>query len=154
MLDFNTKLNYSTPDDRWRIWKIHSHEEFLNRFLVKGKFHSLIPHDIKNEYEKVERILAYSYFFYPLYDEAYSKLTRIFEMAVLLRCDQLKITFNKKFTSLNERLKKLEELNPLKSPTSWQAIKDIRNYFAHPKREGYTGPIVYNGIIRNINMIN
>ena len=85
--------NYYLPDSRWAV---SSRQVYEDRFVVKGKFHNLVPDDIIKEFEIAERLMAYSYYCYPMYDEAFKKLLGMTEMAVKLRCKQFGISLEYK----------------------------------------------------------
>ena len=145
---------YHKPDERWRIWGINSYEEFIQKFIVIGRFHKNVPSEIKEEYKVVERLLCYSYYHYPLLDEAFSKVTRVFESAIKLRLEKLGIPKKKGFESLYEKIKKIE---PYISPTllaEWKAAKEMRNTFAHPTAGSLKGISHFRGFFQMINIIN
>jgi len=144
------------PDRRWEIWKCYTHQEYLDRFFIPGKFHKDVPETIKEAYSTVERLISYSYFYYPLTEEVHSKMTRILEMAIRLRTEQMGITFTKKHTSLNQHIESLRgraEVDGILVETLLKA-KELRNAFAHPKGHMYSGPIGYTNVISLINLIN
>lgn len=144
--------SFLTPDHRWTIWKCNTHQEYLDRFLIKGKFHSEVPEDIKIAYETVERLIAYSYFHYPLTEEVMSKLSRIFEMAVKNRAKALGLSFD----SLSNCIKVLSS-NPDIDPElsfEWNEFKRLRNFYAHPESNSFFGPIVYRSVYLMVNILN
>ncbi len=94
---------FHTPDPIWETWGINTHEQFLDDFIVKGKFHTNVPESVVKEYEIVERLFCYSYYSYQLIDETFSKVTRIFEGAVNLRLDELNIKRENTRMSLKKR---------------------------------------------------
>jgi hypothetical protein len=145
---------YHIPDRIWKIWNANSHEDFIKNFMVIGKFHDKVPDKIINDYKIVERLLCYSYYHYPLLDEAFSKATRIFESAIKLRLKELGIPDPPKFESLEKKIKKIE---PFTSPTvliEWNKARDIRNAFAHPEAGSLMGIIVLRGFYQMVNIIN
>lgn len=80
-------MNYLQPDIIWRSFGVTSDTDFIDKFVLKGIFHSLVPVIIVEDYKLVERLLFYNYFNYPLLDEAFSKSTRIFEASVTLKLE-------------------------------------------------------------------
>lgn len=144
---------YHTPDKRWTIWNANNYERFIKTFMVTGKFHDKVPSVLVDEYKVVERLLCYSYYHYPLLDEAFFKATRIFESAIKLRQKELGLPM-KEFESLEKRIKKIE---PFTSPTvfqDWEKVRMIRNYFAHPEAGKLTGITVVRGFYQMVNIIN
>ena len=150
----NLIQQYHIPDRIWKIWKADSYEDFIKNFMVTGKFHGKVPEKIINDYKIVERLLCYSYYHYPLLDEAFSKATRIFESAIKLRLKELDIPEPPKFESLEKKIKKIE---PFTSPVvlaEWNKARDIRNAFAHPEAGSLMGIIVLRGFYQMVNIIN
>ncbi|KAB2872050.1 MAG: hypothetical protein F9K37_01510 [Bacteroidales bacterium] len=134
-------INYLEPDSRWSLWHCKTNEEFIEKFLVKGKFHKDVPEDVIKEYTTVEHLVAHSFYYYPMFDEAFSKTTRIFEMAVKLRCDQLGVKpSGKGFIPLNNYISALKEYYGDISE-DWENEKKLRNLFAHPEKHFFMGPI-------------
>lgn len=141
-----------TPDNRWTLWKCTTHQDYLDKFCIKGKFHSRVPDEIRSSYEIVERLIAYSYFHYPMIEEAISKMTRIFEMSVKIRAKLLGIEGQSLNNCLN-KLKNHPEIDP-DMETEWLLLKDIRNLYAHPDSHFYSGPSPLRSLYSMINIIN
>lgn len=140
------------PDRRWAIWKCNSHEEYLAKFFIKGKFSPEVPDVIRTSYEIVERLISYSYFHFPMIEEAVSKMTRIFEMAVRLRADALGIKCNKLYDYLN-KLKEQTEVDP-DVEIEWYRLREMRNYYAHQDSQSYSGPAPLMLIYPMLNTVN
>lgn len=156
MLSFEYTKNFGELDKRWRLWECNSHEEFISKYLIEGRFHKDVPEHILKEYRTVEYLMYYSYYYYPLYDEAFSKLTRIFEMAIDLRCEEYKIVFKSKFPTLQNRIIELSKKNEDYSfVLEWERAREVRNVFAHPKQHSFSGPISKEGVFHKyINLVN
>ncbi|MFD2938553.1 hypothetical protein [Flavobacterium notoginsengisoli] len=101
----------------------------------------------------VERLMYYSYFNYPLIDEAFSKSTRIFEACVTLK---LEISGLKRdgFESLHSKLTRLKELCSNDLFEQWRGAKELRNHFAHHEAGVLMGIFLMNGFKHNLNLIN
>ena len=141
------------PDERWTIWNCHSFQEYLDRFFIPGKFHTGVPQKVKEAYLSVERLLGYSYYFYPLTEEVHSKMTRIFEMAVREKASIHGIEFKKENPSLKEHCDAFEK-HEVCNKNLLNEIRDIvnlRNIYAHPRNHNYSGPIALISIIRILN---
>lgn len=156
-------MDYYQPDIRWEmLYQISCRQGFEERFVVKGKFHNPVPDDIRNDFEIAERLMAYSYYCYPMYDEALKKLLGMTEMAVKLRCKQLDISLEYKdgkgevksriLSQLIDLLLQKEKNKPLKAELT--KARRIRNIFAHPDRHSFFGGMVYHSITQVINTIN
>jgi hypothetical protein len=106
---------YHEPDSRWEIFGKDDFDTYNKDYVVKGLFHSNVPKDIVDAYQVAEYMMAHAYYLYPLYDEASSKVLRISEMAVKLRCEELGISlmstvYNKKLGAY--QLKSLGNMHP------------------------------------------
>ena len=80
---------FHKPDSRWTIWGADTYDAFIKLFMIYGKFHKDVPKKIVDDFQIVERLICYSYYYYPLIDEAFSKSTRVFESAVRLKLADL-----------------------------------------------------------------
>lgn len=147
------EINYFEPDEIWEVFNVKSEDDFREKYLQKGKFHSLVPETIIDDYKVVERLMYYSYFNYPLIDEAFSKSTRIFEASVTLK---LEISGLKRdgFESLHSKLTRLKELCSNDLFEQWKAAKELRNHFAHREAGRLMGIFLMNGFKQNLNLIN
>lgn len=146
-------MNYLEPDEIWEIFDIKSEDDFREKYLLKGKFHPLVPKKIINEYKIVERLIYYSYFNYPLIDEAFSKSTRIFEASITLK---LEISGLKKdgFETLDSKLRRLKELCSNDLFEQWKIAKKFRNDFAHREAGVLMGIVLMSAFKHNLNLIN
>jgi hypothetical protein len=146
-------MNYLEPDNIWEIFGIKSETDFREKYLLLGKFHSLVPKKIIDDYKLVERLLYYSYFHYPLIDEAFSKSTRIFEASVTLK---LEIEGLKKdgFETLHSKLNRLKKYCSNDLFEQWKNAKELRNDFAHREAGIFMGIALINGFKHNLNLIN
>lgn len=146
-------MNYLEPDDTWKIFGIKSESDFKEKYLLQGKFHSLVPKKIVEDYKLVERLLYYSYFHYPLIDEAFSKSTRIFEASVTLK---IEIEGIKKegFETLHSKLNRLKKYCSNDLFEQWKIAKELRNDFAHREAGIFMGITLMNAFKHNLNLIN
>jgi hypothetical protein len=155
--------DFLQPDRRWALWKCQTHEQFIVKYFLPGKFHPAVPEKITEAYKTVERLIAYSYFYYPMTEEVGSKLTRIFEMAVRLRLEELSIKTEKMTKAgklIPENLSVLIE-NLRNHPFSdkewgkeWVDFKELRNLHAHPTGPNYGGDISLLAVAPMLNIIN
>ena len=145
--------SYHQPSSTWFI---DSYEQFMEEFFRKGRFHKGVPESIVKDYELVERIMCYSYYYYPLYDEAFAKLTTIFEAAVNIRLKELNISNDpkRKFESLDEKLQKLETYTSKTTFDKWGRTRKIRNDFAHRKSGMFMGVALNHAFYSLINITN
>lgn len=146
-------MEFLKPDTTWGLFRVQNQENFIEKFITKGKFHKNVPEAIKKDYEIVERLQFYSYYNYPLIDEAFAKSTRIFEASVDLKIKQLGIE-KKGFEGLNSKLKRIEKYSTEKLLDQWNQAREIRNIFAHQKAGQLMGIVLLKAFKHNINMIN
>jgi hypothetical protein len=157
------KQEFLQADRRWTVWGCQSHEQYLEKYFLPGKFHSAVPEKVKEAYHTVERLIAYSYFYYPMTEEAGSKVSRIFEMAVRIRAQELGIATDKITKAGKIQPENLSVLidNLRKYPESdqewgeeWVDFKSLRNLYAHPGGPNYGGAVNLMAIVPMINIIN
>jgi hypothetical protein len=145
---------YHLPDPTWEIWNINNHDEFIEKFMVKGKFHQKVPAEIIKEYAVVERLICYSYYYYPIIDEAFAKLTRLFESAVKLRLNELGLIDNGRHGNLIDKLRKLKPYTTDQAYQKLNKVREIRNVFAHPEANQFFGIAIHKAFISIINLLN
>lgn len=148
------KMNYFQPDNIWKSFGVKSDTDFIEKFVLKGKFHCLVPEKIIEDYKLVERLLFYSYFHYPLLDEAFSKSTRIFEASVTLKLEIVGLKKKEGFESLHSKLNRLEKQCSKDLHQQWLEAKEWRNSFAHREAGVLMGITLINALKHNLNMIN
>ncbi|SDM66052.1 hypothetical protein [Kriegella aquimaris] len=141
-------MNWYKPDDRWKIWNIKSKDDFVEKFVVEGKFHSKVPSDIVEAFKTATYLMAHAFFYYPIYDEAMSKILLVMEMAVKLKAKELEIDLksppNKKGDVYDKKLYKvIEEICERKYLTFLQPEFDrarvMRNSRMHPNEHTIMG---------------
>lgn len=146
-------MNYHQPDTTWEVFGLNSFEQFEEALIVKGKFHSLVPQDVSESYLQAEYMMAGAYYHHPQYSEALSKILRIFEMAIKLKCDQLKI--KRKGKRLYEIMTLVDNAEPAKLLSKhFTAIRSLRNYYSHPERNDHTGAISHGYIVKCVSLLN
>lgn len=158
-------MDYHQSDDRWEIFGLKDFESYKKALVVKGLFHPKVPKDVYESFVLCEYMMAHAYYHYPLYDEALSKLLRIVEMAVKLRCKELQISldsnnvnrktgqaFKKKFSELINDLERIEPSKKIKD--ALHRFRDLRNSFMHPESHTYTGTMGKNLITFGIVILN
>ncbi len=159
-------MEYNKSDSRWlEVFGIPDFETYQNRYVVKGLFHPYVPIDVSEAFKSVEFMMAYAFYYYPLYDEAASKVLRIIEMAVKLRCKQLNIPLEEsrlqkgKQIIAKKRLGKLMKELSLTEPEKrldWQfeTSRSLRNSIMHPERHSYSGATSKGFIERSVILFN
>ena len=158
-------MEYHQPDTRWEIFGLPDFETYQQKLVVKGLFHPSVPKDVVEAYEVAEYIMAHAYYHYPLYEEAFSKLLRITEMAVKLRCTQLGISLattklnkktqrpdKKRFSVLINELCKAEPEKDIKD--GLDRLRRLRNSFMHPDSHTYSGSMAKGAIQSTVTLLN
>lgn len=162
MTNHTLNRKFHIPDIRWEIYNANSYEKYLEKYVYPCKFHSEVPEDVLKDYETIERILAFAYYHWPMYDEGVKKLLNVQEMSVKIRCKQLKIpstfktkggkTKRKDLNRLMNDLLKAESIKGLKF--EFNKNRTIRNYYSHPDNHSFSGGISQLMIPQIINTIN
>lgn len=142
---------YHSPESIWKGFKVNTHEEFMKTFFRKGKFHKNVPDQIKKDYGKVERVFCYAYYHYPLIDEAFSIATRIFEAAITMRLEELKLSKN---GNLEKKITRLEEFSSPQLLDQWNHTRKLRNHFAHVTPGALMGITLMRGFAQLNNILN
>ena len=157
-------MEFHEPDSRWAGFGCSSYEHYLDRYLIRGKFHNKVPNAVTDAYITIEYLMAHAYYFYPMYDEALSKLLRTMEMAVKLRCKEIGIDIvnrkktsdkgivNHDFKTLIDKLVEAEPTKKLESALHWS--RRIRNFSMHPDANSYAGGTIIRAIISCVNTLN
>ena len=150
-----TKMkDFLKPDKEWKRFGISSKEDFINKFVTHGKFHSKVPEVIKKDFEIVERLQFYSYYEYELLEEAFAKATKIFEASVDLRIRILGLPNKNGFENLNSKIKKLEKHSSPELFQAWDEVRKLRNIFAHHLAGRSLAPFTINIFKAIVNVIN
>lgn len=135
--------NYFEPDPLMPYYQIHSGEDFVKVYLVKGDFGPNVPEDIINSYKTAEYLMAHSFYHWPMFDEALWKVLGIYEMAIQFRCKELGIElknskgWRKSLDVLQKEL--MKHLDLYEYQYSFKRIKELRNHLAHPEMHSFGG---------------
>ncbi len=156
-------LPYHEPDSIWLSFQgITDFESFITTLVMAAQFHQNVPEAVTKSYRVAEHLMAYSWYHYPVIDEALVKLLRTMELAIKLRCEQLGIPLHildskgtnrkKNLNSLIDELKKIEPDKDIAGILHW--LRGVRNYLMHPDRETLFGTIALNHIRQCLIMYN
>lgn len=147
-------LKYHIPAPIWtQLYGIQTHDEFMSKFLIQGKFHANVPAEIVKDFLTVEKLIEFSYYHYSFLDEAYSKSLRIFESAVKLRLKNLGYEINR-FKSLGKLVKMLKPHASEVFYNWWDVTREVRNEVVHSNSGTLLGIAVLNKIPLMVNAIN
>jgi hypothetical protein len=145
---------YYKFDERWESFGVSDLKSYEDKFVIKGKFHDLVPKDIRESFITVEYLMAHAYYFWPMYDEAMNKALRILEMAIKLKAKELEIPLKKPDKKGKEwDMKQAELIDIIWNGEHFKELKarldrarKIRNWGMHPDKHYYmggtTGPIL------------
>lgn len=158
-------MKWLEPDVRWELFGMKSLEDFINSYVVVGKFHDQVPEDIVTAFETVSYLMVHSYYHYPMMDEAMTKALLIMEMAVKIKAKQSSIDLetapNKKGKRNTKILKDLIdevcEVNGLDFlKPDFDRVRDLRNSKMHPYRHSLMGAagMTTGNVMLFINIIN
>jgi hypothetical protein len=156
-------MKYHQPDDRWTLWSLNDFPTYCEQAVVEGRFHPVVPKDVREAFIMAEYMMAHAYYHYPLYHEAFSKVLRIIEMAVKLRCGQLNIPLDhfhkgrkrmekKVLKMLMDDLVKAEQAKELE--LQFTVARNLRNSTMHPERHTYSGAMTKSYIENAVNLLN
>jgi hypothetical protein len=160
-----SERSYFEPDPLMHYYQIHSGEEFVKAYLVKGDFGPNVPEDLINSYKTAEYLMAHSYYYWPMYDEAFWKVLGVYEMAVKVRCAELEIELHKTgYERKKDQPKPLgilqdeliKKLNLELFRYTFDKILKYRNEKAHPVKHTFGGTfhkIHIEMIVKVINLI-
>ncbi|MCU0441121.1 MAG: hypothetical protein MUE96_01855 [Bacteroidia bacterium] len=147
-------MKYCTPDERWEIFGASCFEMYLEKYVIISKFHLMVPKDILEGYKTAEYMMCFAYYHYPIYDEALSKVLKLIELAVKLRCKDFGIS-TKGDVKLNKLINELSKRIPsVKVNMRLHAARRIRNYLMHPSQNNYAGGILRASMVALANLIN
>lgn len=143
-------MKWLEPDTRWELFNMKSQEDFIDNYVVTGKFHDQVPKDIVTAFETVSYLMVHSYYHWPMMDEAINKALLVMEMAVKIKAKQgnidLETVPNKKGKRLQKKLVLLIdevcEINEIDFLTSdFDRARNLRNSRMHPERHNYMGAL-------------
>lgn len=143
-------MNYSEPVSFWEPSGFHTHQEFINAYVVEGKFHHKVPKDVIDSFSTVSYLLAYAYYKYEFLDEAITKTLVIVEMAIKLKAKQLNISLDnpptkkgviriKNLGKLMDEVLEASNLNFYKE--GFHRARNIRNRNVHPSENTFMGVV-------------
>lgn len=164
MENVKNKLKYFTPAKHWEIFHIKSRSQFIKSYVIPNNFHKLVQEDVNKAYLTAQYLMAHSWYYWQMYDEAVKKMTNILEIAIKQKTKQLSLPLKKEIKngkeiskSLNELITEIDKAEPNKSILEpLLKAKEIRNYLAHPDRNSFMGGMETNlqRIKYYINIIN
>lgn len=154
--------DYFIPDPIWSTFQVENQEDYVNKYVIRGNFHSDVHEDVVKSFKTVEYLMAHAYYHWELYDQVLVKLLSIFEMAVKLRSKELSNptdyqdrngkTQTKTLVKLIDELKQFGYPPELIRDLHW--LRKLRNMEAHPDRHSFAGAMKKKAVMPGLNMIN
>ena len=117
------EINYLEPDEIWKIFRVKSESDFRDRYLLKGKFHPLVPEKIINDYKIVERLTYYSYFDYSLLDEAFSALSLSAKVLYSVLLDRMGLSMKNKWLDEENKVYIIYQITEIQSDLGFSKKK-------------------------------
>lgn len=156
-------MKYHEPVILWEAMGMPDFHTYCEKSVVRGLFHPTVPKDVKDAYEVAEYMMAHAYYHWALFDEAFTKLLLITEMAVKIRCNHFGIPTQEKrknYTLQDRRLDhlikdvcKAEPLKNIEEELHW--LRGRRNNKMHPHSNTFSGAIAnYHAIKLGVGIIN
>jgi hypothetical protein len=153
---------YFSPEPHWKMYGIKSRKAYIDKFVIKGRFHDAVHKDVLKSYKTVEYLMAHAYYHWPMYDEALKKLLGIFEMAIKLRCKELNISLEtidrngkKRKRFLGSLIKSLcDKGYPDALKSTMDRLRSLRNHHSHPDRHSFAGATSSGSIKPIVNLLN
>lgn len=144
--------NWYEPDSTWKLW-VESQEEYAEKFVYEGRFHSGVHKDVVKDFRIASQIMAGAWYHYPMYDEAIRKLLITIEMAVMLRAEEVDIDVPER-AHLETVIKKLFPKSREQFSAQLHQLRKIRNRYAHPKHHSFGAIALRPIIIVLVNALN
>jgi hypothetical protein len=145
-------MEYHEPAVWWKLYDLHDFESYCREFVIRGRFHPSVPGEIREEYLLAEYMMAHAYYHPLLYDEAYSKVLRIVELAVKLRCTQLGLKNDKILAGLIDDITTKEPTKGLNDLL--HKLRDDRNKYMHASKDRDLGGILRARMRRCVVLLN
>jgi len=123
--------------------------EYLQSIL-EPKLNSSVPPEAQGLFEVARGIMAYGYFFYPLYTVAVEQLFRVIEAALACKCKTMRAP--KSRSTFKERIEWLVEEGVISREESihWHATRHMRNATSHPESQMILAPGNAIGIMERV----
>ncbi len=129
-------------DDRWKVHRIGSFEEYKARCGRIIRLRKEVPEDVRRRFEVIDRIVQLSYFDWRLPDVAVNQALFTVEMALKFRYKD--ITGNEAPNGMAKLLDWAIKTGLCEDRESTvMALKDIRNSSAHPKEDSFIGSFAF-----------
>ncbi|PQJ79393.1 hypothetical protein [Polaribacter porphyrae] len=139
-----------TMDKTWDIFGVNSEEEYISKFVIPKNTHKDVPEEINKELILAEQLQCFSFYSYPIYGDAFARLTRVFEIAVNYKAKVEGV----KSKNLSGLIKEISKFYPDDFFNDLDWARRMRNTHAHPDLNTIWGFILRKPMILMINIIN
>jgi hypothetical protein len=150
-------------DPKWNAFNDYTWESFQKIYLPKVDLISTVHPEVRKQYRAIRKLIAHSYFEYEFFDIAAGQMTMLVEMAMVWKYEQLTGEPWKRKTKKGESKRDLKNLFDWLNqnghfatnfPTDTNFLRQVRNYYAHPKKHGFSGGTHLKAIVHLILFIN
>ena len=150
-------------DPKWSAFNDYTWESFQETYLPKVALISTVHPEVHKQFRAIRKLIAHSYFEYEFFDIAAGQMTMLVEMAMVWKYEQLTGEPWQRKTKKREKKRDLKNLFEWLTqnghfsttfPTDTNFLRQVRNYYAHPKKHGFSGGTHLKSIIHLIHFIN
>jgi hypothetical protein len=150
-------------DPKWSAFSEYTWESFQETCVPKVPLISTVHPEVHKQYRAIRKLIAHSYFEYEFFDIAAGQMTMLVEMAMVWKYEQLTGEPWQRKTKKGEKRRDLKNLFDWLTqnghfsttfPTDTNFLRQVRNYYAHPKKHAFSGGTHLKSIIHLIHFIN
>ncbi len=150
-------------DPKWSAFSEYTWESFQETCVPKVPLISTVHPEVHKQYRAIRKLIAYSFFEYEFFDIAARQMTMLVEMAMVWKYEQLTGEAWQRKTKKGKKKRDLKNLFDWLTqnghfsttfPTDTNFLRQVRNYYAHPKKHGFSGGTHLKSIIHLIHFIN
>jgi len=144
-------------------WGNYTWESFQKAYLPKVALIPTVHPEVHKQYRTIRKLMAHSYFEHEFFNMAAGHMTMLVEMAMVWKYEQLTGEPWQRKTKKRELKRDLKNLFDWLTqnghfstnfPTDTNVLRQVRNYYAHPKRHVFADDIHLKSIIHLILFIN
>ncbi|MFA7710855.1 MAG: hypothetical protein WCY30_07105 [Candidatus Neomarinimicrobiota bacterium] len=141
------------PSEIWDGYGLKTIDDFKTNLPIV-KFKKTVPDDVVKFFAIVQKLLIFSYYEYEFIDVAANRALMGFELAIRQRYFEITGKTTTKKDSLNQLIIWAQKNQLFEFDQSVDAVRRLRNYFAHPNQYSLAGITVINLAADIANTIN
>jgi hypothetical protein len=159
----NSIMSDFIPLEKDPKWSDYTWESFQEKYLPQVALISTVHPEVLKQYRAIRKLMARSYFEHEFFNMAAGHMTMLVEMAMVWKYEQVTGEPWQKKTKKGELKRDLKNLFDWLTqnghfsknyPTDTNILRQVRNYYAHPKRHVYADGIHLKSIIHLVLFIN